>query len=150
MLGRQPSSQQLTCFISTYLKEWNAGVVYPSGIKTTVAAIAQRARILVVTNTHDPQLVPNHLSAMGVAAFVDAVVTSVEVGRRKPHPAIYDAALRRTHAHPQNVVFVGDTIAADVDGPIAAGMAAVWIGSHPLDQAPTIATVAELPGLLDN
>ena len=50
-------------------------------------------RLAVVTNTHHPTLVPDHLDAMGLSPHIDAVITSVEVGWRKPHPAIYEAVL---------------------------------------------------------
>jgi putative hydrolase of the HAD superfamily len=62
-----------------------------------VDTLAYRFRLAVVNNTHQADLLPAHLSAMGIAHRFDTFVTSVEVGWRKPRPAIYATALRRFH-----------------------------------------------------
>ena len=117
----------ITAFVETYLSEWNMAVVYPPAVAELVGALADRFRLAVVTNTHQADLVPRHLSAMGIAHFFEAVVTSVEVGWRKPHPAIYAEALLRLEVAAQDAVFVGDSYAADYLGPEAAGLTAFLI-----------------------
>lgn len=52
---------------------------------------------------------------------------SYEVGSFKPQPEIYNAALDIVDLPPERVLFVGDTLRADVDGPRAVGMKAVHI-----------------------
>lgn len=52
---------------------------------------------------------------------------SYEVGAFKPQPEIYHAALEFVDLPPERVLFVGDTLRADVDGPRAVGMKAVHI-----------------------
>lgn len=126
-LRRDPDPPQISMFVEAYLSEWNSGVGYPPDIAELVGALAGSFRLGVVTNTHHADLVPGHLSAMGIAHHFDAVVTSVEVGWRKPHPAIYATALRRLGIIAQNAVFTGDSHAADYAGPVAAGMTAFLI-----------------------
>jgi len=53
---------------------------------------------------------------------LDAYVFSYEVGAMKPEPAIYEAVCRALDCKPQNVIFIGNSQKADVDGPIAFGM----------------------------
>ena len=49
----------------------------------------------LVSNAFDPGWLLHHdLAAMGLAERLDAAVFSSEVGKRKPHPAIFEAALR--------------------------------------------------------
>jgi putative hydrolase of the HAD superfamily len=102
-------------------------VVYLPGVAGLIGALADRFRLAVVTNTHKADLVPGHLSAMGIARHFDVVVTSVEVGWRKPHPAIYAEALLRLGATADNVVFAGDSYLADYLGPAAVGLTAFLI-----------------------
>lgn len=86
------------------------------------------ARAAIVSN-HLWSL-PHIVDALGIGAQVSAVVTSARVGYRKPHPAIYRAALEALHidaADAADVLFVGDSAAADVAGPRAAGMRAVLL-----------------------
>ena len=57
-----------------------------------------------------------------------ATATS-EVGKRKPHPAIYEAVLSELDVAPERSLFVGDRLVEDVRGPAALGMTtvqAVW------------------------
>ncbi len=83
------SPGEIDSFVSVYISEWNAGVRYLPGIRDLLLGLSRQHRLAVVSNTHEPDLVPFHLAAMGVADLVDTVVTSVEVGVRKPAPAIY-------------------------------------------------------------
>ncbi|MEV0134336.1 HAD family hydrolase [Dactylosporangium sp. NPDC050688] len=127
VLGRRPAAGEVDAFIRLYLAEWSAGVTYPDGVVPLVRSLSRVYRLAVVTNTHQPDLVPGHLAAMGILDAMDAVVTSVEVGRRKPHPAIYAAAVERLGIEPGAAVFVGDTYTADFAGPERFGMTAYLI-----------------------
>ncbi|MPZ48456.1 MAG: HAD-IA family hydrolase [Dehalococcoidia bacterium] len=52
----------------------------------------------------------------------DAVVTSGRVGFRKPHPSIFEAALRSLGVAPNEALMVGDSYEADILGGAAAGL----------------------------
>jgi putative hydrolase of the HAD superfamily len=149
--GRPPGPDTVAAYVDTYIAEWNAGVRYLAGLDALVAKLRTEFRLAVVSNTHTPTLVPNHLAALGLSEAMDAVVLSVEVGRRKPHPAIYRAALERLGPHPRDAVFVGDTYEADFAGPRRAGMAAVLIDparEAPVADADRIDSIFDLPGWL--
>ena len=47
---------------------------------------------------------------------------SSQLGRRKPAPEIYRAALDALAVEPENALFVGDRVREDVQGPAALGM----------------------------
>lgn len=80
-------------------------------------------RIAIVSNTFDPpDLLQADLAAEGVTERVDAVVFSSGVGRRKPAPEIYRAALDAVGVEPAKALFVGDRVREDVQGPAALGM----------------------------
>jgi len=53
---------------------------------------------------------------------VDAAVSSGIHGKTKPHPTIFQAALRRLEVEPAAAVMVGDSIEDDVEGAKAVGM----------------------------
>lgn len=127
VLGRVPEEADVAAFIRIYLAEWSAGVSYPPGVVELVSSLSRVYRLAVVTNTHQPDLVPGHLAAMGILDAMDAVVTSVDVGRRKPHPAIYAETVQRLGIEPGAAIFVGDTYTADFAGPEKFGMTAYLI-----------------------
>jgi putative hydrolase of the HAD superfamily len=81
----------------------------------------------VIVSNHVWRL-PEITAALGLGAYVDGVVTSARVGYRKPHPGIYRAAMAAVGGGaPQSLLFVGDSRAADVEGPRAMGMRAVLL-----------------------
>ena len=53
------------------------------------------------------------LHAGGIAELMDAVVFSSEVGRRKPAPEVYRAALDAIGTPPDRTLFVGDRVRED-------------------------------------
>ena len=151
-LGRQPSNVEISALAESYIADWNSGVVYPAITKEVIEGLAERFRLAVVTNTHQPDLVPNHLIAMGIADYFETVVTSVEFGWRKPHPSIYDEALRRLQVLPSGTVFVGDDFSADYVGPVAAGMTAFLLDPAAKADVPyrhRLSSLAELPERLN-
>ena len=79
----------------------------------------------IVSNTVvQPEIIDMHLGRCGLLDLVDFRVLSSEVGWRKPHPAIYSAALVRAGARAQETLLVGDRILEDVAGPKRLGMMA--------------------------
>ena len=99
-----------------------------------------------------PEMMRRQVSANGISEMVDAVVFSSEIGRRKPAPEVYKAALDAIGVQPQNALFVGDRVREDYEGPTALGMRAVVFTAHsegpPPAGIPTIKSLTELPGLL--
>jgi putative hydrolase of the HAD superfamily len=62
---------------------------------------------------------------MGLAERLDAAVFSSEIGKRKPHPAIFEAVLSRLGVAPEETLFVGDRRYEDVRGAKELGMTTV-------------------------
>ncbi|MBI1758282.1 MAG: HAD family hydrolase [Actinobacteria bacterium] len=67
------------------------------------------------------------LEAAGIGSCFDAVVLSSTVGVRKPHPQFYDAVVAGAGFPAADILFVGDTLAKDVLGPLAHGLRAVLV-----------------------
>lgn len=146
-LGRPPTPAEVEGVVASYLAEWNQGVSPIEGVPELLASLAEHHRLAVVTNTHSPTLVPDHLSTMGVAEHFEAVVTSVEVGWRKPHRAIYDATLAALQVDAAECTFVGDTRGPDYIGPRSMGMRALLIdpdGLHAITAEHRLTSVLEL------
>ena len=58
----------------------------------------------------------------GLGRHLEFVISSADAGIRKPHEAIYLAAASRLGLAPEEIVYVGDRVSADVEGPAAIGM----------------------------
>jgi putative hydrolase of the HAD superfamily len=147
-LGRRATGAEVEAFVEAYVSEWSKGVKYSTDVYHCVRALAGDFRLAVVTNTHRADLVPGHLTAMGLRSCFDAVITSVEVGWRKPHPRIYAAALDALGIGPRDALFVGDTYAPDFLGPERAGITALLIDPDrrsPVPAARRLDSILDLP-----
>ena len=99
----------------------------------------------IIVSNHIWRL-PQIVDALGVTLRLRAVLTSARVGYRKPHPAIYAAALSLLDHDPSEVLFVGDSLPSDVEGPRAAGMRALLLDRRSAAEGEhTIRSLAELP-----
>jgi HAD superfamily hydrolase (TIGR01509 family) len=99
-----------------------------------------------------PEMMRRQVDSNGVGEMVDAVVFSSEVGRRKPAPEVYRAALGAIGVDARHTLFVGDRVREDYEGPRALGMRAVICTAHaeeaPPEGVPTIASLSEVTNLL--
>jgi putative hydrolase of the HAD superfamily len=86
----------------------------------------RRLKTGLVSNAFDPGwLLRNDLERMGLAERLDVAVFSSEVGMRKPHEAIFAAALGPLGVAPERTLFVGDRRYEDIRGAREMGMATV-------------------------
>lgn len=99
-----------------------------------------------------PEMMRRQLSSHGLMALVDAAVFSSDVGRRKPAPEMYRAALDAIGTRAERTLFVGDRVREDYEGPCALGIRAVIVTAHaeepPPVGVPSIASLADLRSAL--
>lgn len=97
------------------------------------------------------------LERCGLEGLLDGVVSSGAVGRRKPDPAPFDAALALAGCAPREAIHVGDSPEEDLAGAEAAGVRAVLIDRSgnwpegpdgPVGAGDRIESLSELPGLI--
>jgi HAD superfamily hydrolase (TIGR01549 family) len=114
-------------------------------------------RLGLVSNFDHGPTAHEILDREGIASLFEVTLISADFGRRKPHPAIFEEALRRFAVDPPAALFIGDTIGEDVSGARAAAVDVVWInpkgeGVPPDGPQPTfiIDRLADLEGVLSD
>jgi FMN phosphatase YigB (HAD superfamily) len=83
--------------------------------------------VLSNADYRDAAVYAQDLADLGVGHLVDAIVSSVDLGLRKPLPAVFAAALREARCHPHEAVMVGNTPWADIEPALALGLRAVQV-----------------------
>lgn len=125
---------------------------YPDAVETLARLKARGFTIGALTNVPygmPRRTVEEDLERTGLAPYLDGLVTSVDVGLRKPERATFEWLAATLAVELRDMVYVGD-MPFDVTGSMAAGCSAILIdraGNEPdYGQA---ATIRELRGLLD-
>ncbi|MFT3855672.1 MAG: HAD family hydrolase [Ilumatobacteraceae bacterium] len=106
----------------SFVAEWQRHIRPVDGMVELVRELCGSYRLGIVSNTHDPNMVPALLADFGIDGCFDVVTLSVVHGRRKPHPAIYLDTLDVLQIDASSTVFVGDSFDADYHAPTAIGM----------------------------
>jgi len=106
-----------------------SGELAPGARDALVWCREHRLRTVLVSNTlwSASEDFLSDLGALGLEGLVDGVVTSHSAGFRKPHRAIFEAALAIAGVQARDAVMVGDEPYQDVFGAQQLGMRAVWL-----------------------
>ncbi|WP_294562439.1 YjjG family noncanonical pyrimidine nucleotidase [uncultured Traorella sp.] len=62
----------------------------------------------------------------GIKKYFEYIFISEEVGYAKPHPAYFDAIFKSANVSPKEVLFIGDSLSADMNGAVESGCISVW------------------------
>ena len=85
----------------------------------------------VVSNSiFSADLLRNDLQELSVLEAFRFVVSSAEFGFRKPHPAIFEEAVKKLDATPSTTWYVGDLWENDVMGATGAGLIPLWLNGE--------------------
>lgn len=93
-------------------------------------------RSVIASNTYwrDAESYWEDFRLLGMAGHIDAVVTSVDAGHLKPHPAVFEMAMRWAGVPASACVVIGNREENDVEPALALGMHAILV--HPDDPKP--------------
>lgn len=111
---------------------------------------ASGLKIGLISNSH--RCLASFQTHFDLEGLFSATVSSLEHGYMKPHPSIFEAALRSAGVIASESVMVGDSLAHDVDGAKRLGMRAVLVArsgvGNPHAGVPVIHSLRELAPLL--
>ncbi|WIY60764.1 HAD family hydrolase [Bacillus arachidis] len=85
----------------------------------------QNIAIGIITNGFT-EFQMNNLRALQLHTYTNTILVSEAEGIKKPHPAIFERALKQLNVQAEECIYVGDHPENDVMGAEKAGMTAVW------------------------
>ncbi len=86
-------------------------------------------RAVIASNTYwrDADSYWDDFRMLGVAHLIEGIVTSVDAGHLKPHPAVFELAMRRTGVPAERCVVIGNKEANDIAPARALGMRSILV-----------------------
>jgi putative hydrolase of the HAD superfamily len=136
--GVEIADDELRRYLEAEHRAWEPARRLASNTHALLDSLRARGlKLALVSNAFDPGwLLHRDLEQMGLGDRLDFAVFSSEVGKRKPHPAIFLRALSELGVAAEDAVFVGDRLYEDIRGAGELGMTtvqAVWFRAdeHP-------------------
>ena len=87
--------------------------------------LATKYKLHIITNGFE-QVQQLKLRNSGIQKYFDTVTTSEDAGIKKPHPYIFQTALKKASVAPNCSIMIGDSLEADIVGARNAGMHALF------------------------
>jgi HAD superfamily hydrolase (TIGR01662 family) len=115
------------------------------GTRDALERLRQQYAIAVISNADGK--IDAVLQRCGIVDCFASITDSGKVGHEKPHPAIFEAALREMKADPAQSLYVGDVYSVDYVGATNAGMQAVLFdvaGAYRDQEFPRVESLAGL------
>ena len=126
-LGGKLDAAQVTSAVDRqYRATIEAAELRPDVLETLAGLRASGLSVQIVSNIDQEQL-DGLLDSLRLRPVLDGWTSSEEAGSCKPDPGIYRWALAKAGVEAESVLFVGDSIVHDIEGPAALGMRTAWL-----------------------
>jgi len=119
------------------------------GTHEALGQIREKYKTAVISNADGK--IAAVLARCGLADGFLTITDSGIVGREKPDPVIFDAAMQSVAAKPEESLYVGDVYSVDYRGATGAGMQAVLFdvaGAYREKGLPRVESLEELAGMI--
>ncbi len=116
--------------LSVFFKDFIDTLELNEGAKKLVKHTKERCKVGLISNFTCAPVIYASLRQLGIADFFDVVVVSDEIGWRKPHKQIFQAALNKLQVQPQNAIFIGDNPTEDIQGAKEVGLETIFVPSQ--------------------
>jgi FMN phosphatase YigB (HAD superfamily) len=109
----------------------------PGALELLATIRALDLRCVIASNTYwrDAKSYWDDFDTLGMTPYIDAVVTSVDAGHLKPHPAVFEMGVRAAGVPSEQCVVIGNKEANDIEPARVLGMRSILV--YPDDPAPT-------------
>lgn len=118
------------------------------GLHEVLTELRTRGYTLHVLSNNS-SILPLQLELLGITGYFETISWSEEMGVEKPDRRIFEMALERIGAQPDEVVYVGDSLEADVLGAESAGILPIHADHRRRRPDGGHLRVESLPELLD-
>ncbi|CAE6851507.1 HAD family hydrolase [Paraburkholderia domus] len=145
-LGRPASRALVSQLYREYRIEHQHAMREVAGASEVLMGLRRSGvRLGIISNGYTEEQL-GKLKALRLLDMFDVIVISEAIGAWKPQPAIFMAAAHLAGAEPAQCVMVGDSVANDINGGLAAGFRCIFVA--PCSEARVPSGVLHLNGFV--
>ena len=147
-VGILADDDTLKMILDTF-KNYYVSTFYPC-TEEVLKKLSESYRLVLISNTMSNQ--PREmLEKTGMDNLFELIICSMDLGIRKPNPAIFKYALDKLGVCSSETVHVGDNVEADMEGASNSGITPIWIRTSDQGYWPgqAISNICDLPQFLE-
>ena len=126
----KPGDEAMRKAVNVYFENYFQAMKPRSCALRTLKTLSNTYSLGLVSNFTYAPVIHAGLRKLRLNPYFDAILVSQDVGWRKPHPKIFEEALKRLKRGAKETVFVGDSPIEDIQGAKNVGMKAIFIPSQ--------------------
>ncbi|WP_422090547.1 YjjG family noncanonical pyrimidine nucleotidase [Tenacibaculum ovolyticum] len=109
-----------------YLQKYN---YLFEGTIEVLGYLKEKYQLHIITNGFE-EVQKLKIKNSGIDSYFNEIITSEPLGSKKPNPEIFEFALMKAKAIPQNSIMIGDSYEADIMGALNANMLAIHFSNE--------------------
>src|SRR4030042_1309171 len=125
-----PEDSRIKVALNVFFQNYVESLELRPYAKNLIRRIKEHCKLGLVSNFTYAPVVAATLRKLDINHYFDTVLVSHENGWRKPHPQIFQDALREIKVKAEETVFIGDSPLEDIKGAQAAGIKTVFVPSQ--------------------
>lgn len=110
--------------------------LFPYTIET-LSYLIQKYKLHIITNGFE-EVQQIKLISSGLMKYFDVIITSEQVGVKKPDPKIFHYAFREANTQKENSIMIGDDLLVDIIGAQKVGMNAIYFNPKKMQHSQSV------------
>ena len=120
-LDTKASAEIGSAYMTNYRKHW----VWVEGAREALERVSRKFETGIITNGFK-ETQEKKFESMELNRYCKTFLISEDVGKMKPHPAVFDRASDLAGVERSKILYVGDSYVSDIEGGSNAGWSTAW------------------------
>jgi len=142
-LNYRVNSEKIVLLSEAYIDNLSNYNTLIEGTIDILKYLKPKYKMHIITNGFE-EVQGKKMTKSGLAPYFETVITSEQVGVKKPNPKIFNFALKTCKADASESIMIGDNYEADVMGAIDFGIEAIFCNFNKQPSAQNIKSVTKL------
>jgi len=142
-LNYRVSSEMIVVLSETYVNNLSNYNALIDGTLDILNYLKPKYKMYIITNGFE-EVQDKKMKNAGLNNYFNNVITSEQVGVKKPNPEIFNFALNKCNAKANESMMIGDNYEADVLGALSVGMDAVFCNFTNHNNANSVKSITKL------